>query len=273
MANHTILGIDEHKTKDILALVKQLQQQRRHRDSRGVYFVEGVRNFVHKLDHQQSPVAILYSEGLLTVPLARKLVRQKRREGVPTIRMTPEEFRSISITQRASGVGVIARQHWTRLERTDLDAHPGWTILGHVRSPGNFGTLIRTSAAVGAYGFILTDQRVDPFAPETVRASMGSVFAQRFIRTDIAKLKAWAEDHGCRIIGTSPKGEQAFHLYEFPKKSLVFLGEERFGLTLEQTALCNDMIRIPMMGDVDSLNLGVACSLILYEEFRSRDCQ
>ncbi len=249
--------------------IKKLQTNRSYRDAQNTFFVEGVRNFVQTVDNNFDIVVIAYSERLLTAPVARKLVRQLRREGVRTVRLKPEEFRKISKANRASGIGAIVRQKWTRLETTSPDSGLCWVVLGRVRSPGNFGTLIRTSEAVGGAGFILLDKRVDPYTPITVRATMGALFRQRFVRTTIPSLQQWIRTHNCQVIGASPDGTADFHHFPFPQTNLLFLGEERQGLTQQERNLCDHLVRIPMVGTADSLNLGVAGSLLMYEVYRS----
>ncbi|MCI0727866.1 MAG: RNA methyltransferase [Chloroflexi bacterium] len=251
--------------------IRKLQTDRSYRDAHGVFFVEGVRNFVQLADNNFDIVVILYSERLLTAPLARKLVRQLRRAGVPTVGVKPEEFRRISQAERASGVGAIVRQKWTRLHTTSPDAGLCWVILGRVRSPGNFGTLIRTSEAVGGAGFILLDREVDPYAPVTVRATMGALFRQQFVRTNFQSLQHWVRKHHCQVIGASPDGTTDFHDFVYSQTNLLFLGEEREGLTEQERTICDHLVRIPMVGTADSLNLGVAGSLLMYELFRSRN--
>jgi TrmH family RNA methyltransferase len=251
--------------------IRKLQDDRRYRDGREAFFIEGVRNFVQASDNNFDWVVIVYSEKLLVVPLARKLVRQIRRKGVPTVRISPEKFRSISQMKRASGVCAIVRQKWTDLISTKPDTGLCWVILGHVRFPGNFGTLIRTSEAIGGAGFILLDRGVDPFAPVTVRATMGALFRQQFIRTTYRTLRDWLCQHDGHVIGASPDGISSFHQYNFPPKTLLFLGEERQGLTSQQRLMCDAIVQIPMVGLADSLNLGVAGSLLMYEVFRGRN--
>lgn len=255
--------------KSTLKEIKRLQNDRRYRDARGVFFIEGVRNFVQVNDNNLGIVSIVYSEKLLTSPLARKLVRQNRRNGVPTLCIKPELFRKISLMDRASGVSAIVRQRWHRLD--SIDKHSGlcWVILGLVRAPGNFGTLIRTSEAIGGNGFILIDKKVDVFAPTTVRASMGAIFGQRFVRTTLHALEKWIRIHDVHIIGASPDGHNDFHHFTFPRPTLLFLGEERQGLSVEQRSLCDYLVSIPMKDQADSLNLGVAGSLLMYEIYRN----
>jgi TrmH family RNA methyltransferase len=148
-----------------LAKIQRLQDDRRYRDSSKLFFVEGVRNFVEAVDHSFSLDTLFYSEKLLINPLARKLVRRLKRAGVPFAGVSPEQFRQVSRTERASGVAAILRQRVQNLEHISPGKHQCWTALGHIRSPGNLGSLLRTSAATGAAGFILVGDSIDPFDP------------------------------------------------------------------------------------------------------------
>src|SRR5580693_8644343 len=91
-------------TAPVLAAIRKLQEERAFRDRRGVFFVEGVRNFLAAVDNRFSLDTLVYSEKLLINPIARKLVRRLKRAGVPFVRLSPEQFRSVSRTERASGV-------------------------------------------------------------------------------------------------------------------------------------------------------------------------
>jgi TrmH family RNA methyltransferase len=264
-ASPTVLDVAAH-----LALVKRLQTNHRDRDSQGLFFVEGVRNFIQAIDRRLRIHTILYSDKLLTVPPARQRLRKARRDGVPTIRLSPEQFRQISTTERASGISAILHQHWSSLRDVSPQTGLCWIVLEKVRSPGNLGTLIRTSEAVGGAGFILLGQTIDPFDPQVVRASMASLLKQRFIRTQLPHLRRWIEHHRPQGVGASAEGEWELHQFPYPRTTLLFLGEERKGLTPSQRQLCDRLVRIPMVGETDSLNLAVAGSLMLYELFRAR---
>ncbi|WP_165227830.1 TrmH family RNA methyltransferase [Aquisphaera insulae] len=253
--------------------IRRLQSDRAHRDARRAFFVEGVRNVVHAIESGLALTTILYSDKLLTVPIARKLVRDRRRGGLPTIEVTPETFRSVSTTKHASGVGAVVAQRWTPLHGASPRAGLCWIILESVHSDGNLGTLIRTSEAIGGSGFILVGPHVDPFSPAVVRASMGALFRQSFIRTSAGSLRHWLRRHRCRVVGASPDGPAELHRFPFPRPSILILGEERQGLTAYQRDLCSDLVRIPMVGAADSLNLAVAGSLLLYEVHRARSAR
>jgi RNA methyltransferase, TrmH family len=253
-----------------LRFVKKLQQARSVREQQKFFYAEGVRNFVQIVDNGFDIETIIYSDKLCTSSLVRKLVRQLKRAGVVVLNMSPEEFRSVSTTQRASGVGAIVRQKWMTLESITLDQPSCWIVLSEVQSEGNLGTLIRTSEAVGSAGFILLGNAVEPYAPTVVRVTMGGMFQQQFIRTTLEEFQNWIRQNHLTVIGASPDAATSFHDFIYPKITFIFLGEERNGLTEGQRALCSQSLRIPMTGKADSLNLGVAGSLLLYEVFRSR---
>ena len=242
----------------------QLQRDRHYRDVHGQFFVEGVRSFVAAVDQGATIDALLYSERRDQEPLARKLVRRLKRAGVPFARVSPEQFRSVSRAERASGVAAVVRQQVRDLAHVAPGDGPCWVVLTHVRTPGNLGTLVRTAAAVGAAGFILLGQSVDPFDPAVVRASMGALFQQSFVRASMAQLRDWAQQHHLQVVGASPDGTVAFDQLHYTHPTLLLLGEERRGLSAEQRALCQQLVRIPMAAGVDSLNVGVAGSLLLY---------
>jgi RNA methyltransferase, TrmH family len=252
-----------------LALTEQLYRERSTRDRLGLFYVEGVRNFIRAIDLQFEIDTIIYSEKLLTAPVARKLVRRSRRQGVGTISVTPEQFRQISYSERASGVAAIVRQKWSKLAHISPDSGLCWIVLETVRSAGNLGTLIRTSEAIGGAGFIFLGRSIDPFHPDVLRASMGGLYAQHLVRTELTTLSTWARRYQCPTIGAAVDGRVDLHQFDYPRSSLIFLGEERSGLTPQQRDCCQHLVRIPMEGTADSLNLGVAGSLFLYEVYRS----
>ncbi|VEP15583.1 rRNA methylase [Hyella patelloides LEGE 07179] len=266
------LSIDSNQleVKKALTEVAQLQSNRAFRDRNNLFYIEGVRNFIQVAENNFQIATILYSEKLLIVPPARKLVRSLRRNGVKTIKLTPEEFRIISHAKKASGIAAIVHQKWTKLHQASPNTGLCWIALEKVRHPGNLGTLIRTSEAIGGGGFIFIGKNIDPYAPDAIRATMGALFHQTLIRTTYSSLEHWICRHNCGVVGASLAGNVDFHCFKYPRSTIIFLGEERKGLSKNQQDLCHHLIRIPMVGKSDSLNLAVAGSLLLYEVYKSK---
>ena len=269
MNNENETDFRQLEIEPTLSSVERLQRDRGYRDAKGLFYVEGVRNFIEAVDHRFSLETLLYSEKLLTNPIARKLVRRLKRSGVPFVRATPEQFRRVSRTERASGVGAILRQRVWGLAQIQLDQHKYWTALSQARSPGNFGTLVRTSAACGGAGFILLGDSTDPFDPAAVRATMGALFKQMLVRTTHDQLRLWVQEHDVQVVGASPDGLIEYDQVSYKRPALLVLGGERKGLTEDERSICHHVVRIPMVDGMDSLNLAVAGSILMYKVFRS----
>ncbi len=269
MSNEKNVVFRQIEFAPILKKIRKLQTERIYRDQTKLFFAEGVRNFVQAVDNNFSIETIIYSEKLLTAPIARKFVRKLKRRGIPFARVTPEQFREVSKTERASGVAAIIRQKVRTLEQTKPDRHICWTVISHIRSAGNFGTLIRTSAAIGAGGFILIGNRVDPFDPNVVRATMGAIFKQNIVRTDLSEFQTWIRANNLPVVGATPHGQTDYHKLRYSPPTILMLGNERKGLTETEESICRNLVRIPMIEGTDSLNVAVAGSLLLYEVFRS----
>ena len=251
----------------VLDRIRRLSD-RRERDRTCLHFTEGFRSVLQALEASIPVETLLYSERLCWNPSAQKRVRLAGRAGLPVIRVTPEEFRAISRTPRASGLGAVLRQHWTPLERIDPRRGACWLVMGRIRSRGNLGTIIRTAEAAGAGGALFLDPVTDPFHPDVVRATMGGIFHLEIGRTSLEEFRGWTGRHGIHVWAASPRGQAPY--FEAPLRTplAILLGEERQGLTSDEMGLATNTVRIPIPGRADSLNVGVAAGVLLYEVLR-----
>jgi TrmH family RNA methyltransferase len=152
-------------------------------------------------------------------------------------------------------------------------ANFGWGVaLVAPQDPGNVGTILRTIDAVGASGLLLLDSSVDPTHPTAVRASMGAIFWHPVLQISFSDFANWTRGHGYRVYGTSAHGNvtyQAVGAYERPL--VLLMGSEKEGLTPEQAGLSDALVRLPMRGQVTSLNLAVATGVMLYQMLEGRE--
>jgi TrmH family RNA methyltransferase len=145
-----------------------------------------------------------------------------------------------------------------------------WVVLDGPQDPGNLGTIARTSDAVGAPGLILLGESADPYDPTALRASMGTMFSQHLVRASRPDFASWKRRQALTVVGTSGTAPTEYRSVEYRPPLLLLMGSERLGLSAEQQALCDLMVRIPMVGRSDSLNLAVATGLLLYEVFHQQ---
>ena len=136
-------------------------------------------------------------------------------------------------------------------------------LLDGVQDPGNVGTIIRTANAFGIERVILTGACADQYNPKTVRASMGALFRQRICRLNLSELN-WLRDQGVRFIG-AVSGEKSQNITGIElKNSIIAIGNEGQGLSLEILALCSERVRIPISPECESLNAAVAAAIIIW---------
>ena len=141
-------------------------------------------------------------------------------------------------------------------------------VLESVQDPGNVGTVIRTANAFGVDAVILTGVCADLYNPKTVRATMGAIFRQRVLELPLAELRAALDENGLPLYGAA-LSETARDFREIPlDKAAVAVGSEGNGLSTELLAICDGQLIIPMRPDSESLNAGVAASVIMWEMSR-----
>lgn len=243
---------------------------RRYRETETRFWIEGIRNFVQAFDANIEFDTVVISPILLKSDLAEMLARRLSARGIPRLRITPEQFRSISTADRASGIGAIVKQPWLDLEKADPRRGIGWIVLEEIRSPGNLGTILRTAEAAGMTGIIFLGPKSDPFHPTVVRAAMGGIFHLQLVRTNHARARRWASEHGIHFVGLSPNAERLWTQTSSENPLAIVIGEERAGISDACCAMCQSMVRLPMTGTADSINVGVSAGIMMYEIIRQR---
>lgn len=148
---------------------------------------------------------------------------------------------------------------------TGLKPDDTWVVLEELRDPGNLGTIIRTADAAGAKGIILVGEGADPYAPEAVRASTGSIFAVPIATATTDRFCEWAPLWRGLILGSAASGAVDYRSAADRHPVLLLIGSEANGLSARLVALCHRLARIPMAGSAESLNAAIATALLLYE--------
>jgi TrmH family RNA methyltransferase len=152
--------------------------------------------------------------------------------------------------------------------KTRVLPHPGkqgvWLALEDIRDPGNLGTIIRTADAASAAGLILVGDCCDPYSPDSVRASTGSIFAVPLSRMPQTAFITFAKSWPGECVGTTMNAKASYRrAYEAP--TLFVLGSETRGLSNQVAGACQTLVSIPMRVGVESLNVATAAALMLFE--------
>ncbi|MEM1278877.1 MAG: RNA methyltransferase [Cyanobacteria bacterium P01_H01_bin.152] len=182
--------------------------------------------------------------------------------------VSPEVLAAIATTQTPDGVVAIAATPTF----TQLIQQPVLGLaLEDIQDPGNVGTVIRTAAAVGSDGIWLSQHSVDLTHPKVLRASAGQWFRlPKQTGPDLStQLSTW-RGQGCQILALAATGAVPYWQLDLTVPTVLVLGNEGAGLSTTAIAAADQTIAIPMMNDVESLNVGVAAAVVLFEAWRQR---
>jgi len=260
-----ITSTSNSKIKDIRKL-----RDRKERRLQGVFYVEGLRHVMEVASLGLTPEIVIYSPDMLTSQNGWRLVNQWSDHSITMLEVSEEDFRSISVREDSPGIAVVMRQRWVSIDTIQPGTTDTWVALDSVADPGNLGTILRTGDATGTKGVILLDQCTDPYDASAVRASMGSIFSQKVSACDFHTFAEWKKKMGCPVIGTSDKARLDYQELDYPTGMVLLMGSERQGLQDHHLNLCDEVVRVPMAGRCDSLNLAVATSVILYEIYHQK---
>jgi TrmH family RNA methyltransferase len=244
-------------------------RDKKERDASGAFFAEGERLLRAALQTGAAFELVVLAPDRLTRSEAQ-LIDTLTELNLPLLEVTPEVFDAVAFREESQSVGAVIVQRWQALSSV-AETRRCWLALHDIQHPGNLGTLIRTCDAIGGDGVILTGRSTDPYHPVAVRGSLGAVFSQRIVRASQAELARWLPRSGCFVVGTSLEGGDYRELDYATRPVVIMGGNERAGISREQTALCDALVRVPMTGYVESLNLSVATALVLYEVLRQRE--
>ena len=184
-------------------------------------------------------------------------------------------FKTMCDTVTPQGVLAVVKMQDFTLEDvlgigTDKKAHV--MILESLQDPGNMGTIIRTAEGAGATGIIMNTTTVDIYSPKVVRSTMGSIFRVPHIVTkDLHEtIVSLQKQYGLSVYAAHLKGEIYYDSFDFTAPTAFMIGNEGNGLTDETSNLATSYLKIPMEGQLESLNASVAASLLMYETHRQR---
>ena len=177
-------------------------------------------------------------------------------------------IRVLADTTTPQGCVAVARMPLRSLDEVEGDLV---LVLAEVRDPGNAGTLIRSAVAAGAQFVIFSSGSVDPFGPKTVRASAGTLFGTGIVRdVDLTDTLALLKDRGFTSLAGDPRSRRTIEDVALNRPIAVVVGNEAWGVPEAAAALVAEFVAIPMPGPVESLNVAVAGSLLLFECIRKR---
>jgi TrmH family RNA methyltransferase len=246
----------------------------KHRQRERLYLIEGIR-IVEEAFTCGAPIeTLVYAPDLLVSERARALV--ERAEPAQRLCLSGDVFRTFSDRDDPQGIAALVRIEERSLADIPLADDLLVIVAYQLRDPGNLGTIIRTADGAGATGVVIVEQAVDLYDPQTVRATMGSLFALPIVRlADGTALSRWHQDLRAAglpllVVASSAYGQQAHFEVDYNRPLTLLVGSERHGLPLPVREEADVLVRLPMAGRATSLNVAAATAALVYEVIRQR---
>ena len=252
------------------ALVKDLRKALSQGEptAEGYLAVEGVRIIEEAIRSGLRFQAVLFSEAGSVH--ATRLLPQIGSQ-VEILLLPDEVFVSAVSTESPQGVAALVKLRPYKFEDLmESASDPLFVGVAGLQDPGNLGTIIRSAEAFGARAVLLGEKTVNHFNSKTVRGSAGSLFREPLIRVKLSESIALLKQQGIRVLATSSHKGKPLQEADFTGAALIVVGNEGAGVPAEIQSLADELVTIPHSPRVESLNAGIAASILLYEAARQR---
>ena len=260
-----ISSLSNSRIKQVVKL-----RQRSHRDALGLMIIEGFREIQSAQRNHVSLAEVFFCEALFLGSNESALLKACAHAGAELISCTEDVFAKISYRDRPDGLLAVGPQH--KLGLSDLATTPPHLVViaEAIEKPGNLGTILRSADAAGATAVLVCDRCTDISNPNVVRASTGALFSLPVVETSTREAIAWLRANNIRIVATSPDAEAFYTEADLRQSVAVVVGTEQYGLSEVWLNESDLSVKIPMLGQADSLNVASATTILLYEVVRQR---
>lgn len=247
----------------------------RGRKQQGKFLIDGVREFSRARASDIRFAEIFLHEDRLDEETIYQLQQEDDAQLQDAICTLPAGlFNKISFGDRNEGIVAVAHRPNTDLEVLDTNARDSQEsllvgVVESVEKPGNLGAVFRSADGAGLDAIIVANPLCDPFHPNSIRASMGTVFSMKFACTTSHRALEWLQQNSIQCFVTQVDADKSYFECDYSSASAIIMGNEAHGLSplWNQTT---QPIAIPMQGIADSLNLSVSAALVFYEARRQR---
>jgi TrmH family RNA methyltransferase len=246
-------------------------RDRRERERTGLTLVDGLREIDRALAANALIEEVVVGPAAETSAEGRALSERLAGVGIRLVRVSAAVVERLAFGDRAEGLVAVVRVPSLALDDLDLPAEPLVAVLEGLEKPGNLGAILRSADGAGADAVLVADPRTDPFNPNAIRASAGTIFSMPMAIGSSVSIHDWCRERGLRVVAARVDGAVAHTDADLRGGCAVVLGNEADGLGAVWRGPEVVTVRLPMLGRADSLNVSVAGAVLLYEARRQRD--
>ena len=252
-----ITSTQNSKIKQLLLLQQKSSERRRQ----GLFVVEGRRELEHTLASGYEAETIFCCEslgGIVTLPCQHLEL------------VSPEVYQRVAYRGSTEGCIALIKAKQQTLADLTLSENPLIVVLESVEKPGNLGAVLRSADAAGADAVIVCDPLTDLYNPNLIRSSIGARFTVPTVACTSAECINFLKAHNIQILTAQLQDSELYYHTPMHCATAIVMGTESTGLTQQWRTAADRHIRIPMMGQLDSLNVSVSAAILLFEAVRQR---
>lgn len=262
LLKYMTMKIDSLVNPKIKNIVK-LRESSRDRKEQSLFLIEGHREISLALKAGVEIVNLIYSPEYIKRELA---IDEEK-----IIEVSKKVFDKVSYRENPDGFLAVAKYKGQSLKNIKLSAKPLIVVLEAVEKPGNLGAILRTADAAGVGAVIINDLKTDPYNPNVIRASQGTVFTVPVVLSSVGETVKFLKENGIKTFATTPEAKAVYTDADYNQGCAIVLGAEDKGLSAEWLKVANEKIKINMRGQIDSLNVSVCAAVVVFEAVRQRE--
>jgi len=253
-------------------LVKEVKSlsTKKGREKTGKFFVEGLKFVKEALEYPSDICYIMVSEKFFS-SYFDSIINTAEERGIKIYKLIDSLFEKLTDTETPQGILCVLKKLKFDMQEILKKQNKFFILVDNVQDPGNFGTIIRTADAFGVDLILATKGTVDVYNPKVVRSTMGSIFRVPVIyEEDMVSCIKRLKGEGFKIMSASLDGRSILDRVDLDGNIAVILGNESRGVRKEFLGESDELVKIPMVGKAESLNVSIASGIIMYEVMKYR---
>lgn len=269
MRIESVTSAQNPKIKELLAL----QEKSKLRREKGLFVVEGRRELEHCLNAGYRARTLFVCGEIIAAEELERIVglAEKNTDRLNIIQLPYHLYEKVAYRGGTEGVIAIVEVRSRGLEDLKLSGEPLVVVLEGVEKPGNLGAILRSVDAAGADAMIICDPLTDLYNPNLIRSSIGAVFTRQVATASSEEAIVWLKERGIKILTAQLQDSEWYYNTPMTEGTALVMGTEATGLTDIWRKAADAHIKIPMMGELDSLNVSVSTAILLFEAVRQRN--
>ena len=250
--------------------IVNLQQKAKERKAQNLIVIEGVKEIGMAVTAGFSIKTVLFCPAYINLESIKNIF-EKVFDKLDIIEINEDVFNKIAYRETSGGLIVLAEPKQQNISDLNVKDNGLFIILETVEKPGNLGAILRTADAAKIDGVIICDPQTDIFNPNVIRSSIGCIFTTNLITATSDEVFDWLSKYKITSYAAALTATEFYHHIDFTSSCAIVMGTESTGLSSKWLERADKQIKIPMRGEIDSLNVSTSTAIIVFEAMRQRE--